>query len=260
VAAGALDGPGGGAEGRGRAGVLLALQQLVGEGGRLLQGLGVGQPLGLRGQLGRLPHPHLGGVDLLQLVAEQVDLALALPGPGGQVVELAGDHAQAPPAGGEGGPGLEGGVAGVAVEQVTLDPGAEQVLELVLTVDLDQGPDHLGDRGHGGHAALELGPAAPLDQDLAGDHDLAVLVAHPGGLQGGGDLEVVAGLEAALDQRGRAPGPDRARVGPPPEQQGEGVDDHGLAGAGLAGEHVEAGRDLEAGIIDDPEVADAKLG
>jgi hypothetical protein len=57
-----------------------------------------------------------------------------------------------------------------------------------------------------------------------------------------------------------AAGTDRARVGPPPEQQGEGVDDHGLAGAGLAGEHVEAGRDLEVGIIDDPEVADAKLG
>jgi hypothetical protein len=66
----------------------------VGEGGRLLQGLGVLQPLGLGGQLGRLPHPELGGVDLLQLVAEQVDLALALAGPGGQVVQLAGDAPQ----------------------------------------------------------------------------------------------------------------------------------------------------------------------
>ena len=81
-----------------------------------------------------------------------------------------------------------------------------------------------------------------------------------GGRQSGGDLEVVAGAQAAFDQRGGPAGPDRARVGPPPEQQGEGVDDHGLAGAGLAGEHVEAGRDLEAGIIDDPEVTDAKLG
>ena len=92
------------------------------------------------------------------------------------------------------------------------------------------------------------------------DHDLTVLVGDAGAGQGGGHLAVVAGAQAAFDQRGRPPGPDRARVGPPPEQQGEGVDDHGLAGAGLAGEHVEAGRDLEAGIIDDPEVADAKLG
>jgi len=130
----------------------------------------------------------------------------------------------------------------------------------VLAVDLDQRPDHLGDRGHGGHAALELGPAASLDQHLAGNHDLAVLVFDPGGRQGGGDLAVVAGVQAALDQRGGPASPDRTRVGPPPEQQGEGVDDHGLAGAGLAGEHVEAGRDLEVGIIDDPEVTDAKLG
>jgi hypothetical protein len=232
----------------------------VGEDGRLLEGLGVLQPLGLGGQLGRLPHPDLGGVDLLELVAEQVDLALALPGPGGQVVELAGDGPQAPPAGGEGGPEAEHGLAGEAVEQVALDRGAEQVLELVLAVDLDQRPDDVGDGGDGGHAALELGPAAALDQDLAGDHDLTVLVGDPGGLQGGRDLVVVAGAQAAFDQRGGPAGPDRAGVGPPPKQQGEGVDDHGLTGTGLAGEHVEARRDLEVGIIDHPEVADAKLG
>ena len=156
--------------------------------------------------------------------------------------------------------GPQHGVAGEAVEQVALDPRPEQLLELVLAVDLHQRTDDVGDRGDGGHAALELGPAAALDQDLAGDHDLAVLVLHPGGRQSGGDLEVVAGAQAAFDQRGGPASPDRTRVGPPPEQQGEGVDDHGLAGAGLAGEHVEAGRDLEAGIIDDPEVTDAKLG
>jgi hypothetical protein len=260
VGAGAVHGPGRRAEGGGRPGVLVVLQQLVGEGGRLLEGLGVGQALGLGGQLGLLPHPDLGGRDLIQLVAEQVDLAFALAGPGDQLVQLAGDGPQPPPAGGERGPRSQDGLAGVAVEQVALDAGAEQVLELVLAVHLDQGPDDVGDRGHGGHAALELGPAASLDQDLAGDHDLPLLVIDPGGGQGGGDLGVVAGLQAAFDQGGRPAGTDRARVGPPPEQQGEGVDDHGLAGAGLAGEHVEAGRDLEVGIIDDPEVADAKLG
>ena len=210
MAAGAVHRLGRGAEGGGRAGVLVALQELVGEGGRLLEGLGVGQALGLGGQLGRLPHPDLGGLDLVQLVAEQVDLALALAGPGGQVVQLAGDGAQPPPAGGEGGPRPQGGLAGEAVEQVALDAGAEQVLELVLAVDLDQGADDVGDRGHGGHAALELGPAAALDQHLAGDHDLAVLVGDPGGRQGGGDLAVAAGAQAAFDQRGGPAGPDRA--------------------------------------------------
>ena len=56
---------------------------------------------------------------------------------------------------------------------------------------------------------------------------------------------------AVADQRGVA-----ART----ERQRQGVEQDRLAGAGLAGQHVEAGRDLEVGIVDDPEVADAKLG
>jgi hypothetical protein len=145
VAARAVHGPGRRAQGGGRAGVLVALQELVGERGRLLEGLGVGQALGLGGQLGRLPHPDLGGVDLVQLVAEQVDLAFALAGPGprSSSSRVTARRRRQPAAKADRGPST--GLAGVAVEQVALDAGAEQVLELVLAVHLDQGPDDVGD-------------------------------------------------------------------------------------------------------------------
>jgi hypothetical protein len=259
VAAGPGQGAGGGPE-RGRgAGVVVAAEQLVGDGGRLLQRLGVGEPLGLGFQLGRLPHPDLGGADLVELVAQQVGLAGALAGPGGQLVQLAGDLPQAAPAGGELGPRAEHRRPGEAVQQVALDAGAEQALELVLAVHLDQRPDDVGDGGHGGHAPLQLRAAAAGGLHLAGDDDLAVLGGHPGGLQRGGHPGDV-GQQAALDQGLRPADADRAGVGPLAEQQREGVDHHGLAGAGLAGQHVETRGDLEVGIVDHPEVADAKLG
>ena len=44
------------------------------------------------------------------------------------------------------------------------------------------------------------------------------------------------------------------------EQQRQRVHQHGLAGAGFAGEHVEAGAEVEGDVGDGGEVADAKLG
>ena len=70
----------------------------------------------------------------------------------------------------------------------------------------------------------------------------------------------VEALERALDDRLRGAGPDAAARGPLAEQQREGVDEHRLAGAGLAGEHVEAGAEVERHVGDGGEVADAELG
>jgi hypothetical protein len=259
VAALAAEPAGGRAERGDRAAVVVALQRLPGRQGRGAQRLGVGQPLGLGGQVGQLTDADLGGVDLLELVAQQLGLAFAVPGAGLQVVQLADDCAQAPPGRGELGAQCQGRLAGEAVEQVQLHPGAEQLLELVLAVDLDQRADHVGDGLHGGHAPLELRAAAPLDQHLAGDDHLAVLGFDAGGGQRLGGLLAVGGVQPAFDQRAGTAGPDRAQVGALPQQQPERVDHHGLARAGLAGEHVQAGGDLEPGVVDDAKVTDAQL-
>ena len=58
--------------------------------------------------------------------------------------------------------------------------------------------------------------------------------------------------------RGRA-GADESGVGALTEQQAEARDDHGLAGAGLTGEHVEPGAQVEDGVVDDADAADPHL-
>ena len=56
------------------------------------------------------------------------------------------------------------------------------------------------------------------------------------------------------DQRRLGAGADRGSLGARPEQEAERVHEQGLAGAGLAGEHVEAGAELELGGLDHREV------
>ncbi len=62
-----------------------------------------------------------------------------------------------------------------------------------------------------------------------------------------------------VDEGPRRPGPDQAGVRAPAGEQPEPLDNHGLAGSGLAADHGQAGRQLEHGVVDDPETADANL-
>ena len=65
--------------------------------------------------------------------------------------------------------------------------------------------------------------------------------------------------EATLDARlGRAVAHQR-RIRPASQQELEGFDHQGLAGAGLAGQGDEAIREQEGQVVDDPEVRDAQL-
>ncbi len=66
-------------------------------------------------------------------------------------------------------------------------------------------------------------------------------------------------LDHALDDCGTRASADQAGVGTRAEQQAEPGDDHGLARAGLTGDDVQAGVQLQDGVIDDPEVLDADL-
>ena len=65
--------------------------------------------------------------------------------------------------------------------------------------------------------------------------------------------------EAALDHRLGGAGSHHGGVGPAAEEQLEGLDDEGLAGAGLAGERRHAGADHEVEVRDDTEVPHSQL-
>ncbi len=218
MTAGAGQRAGGAAERGDHAAVVVAAEQLPGQPCRLAQRLGVAEPFGLGVQLGQLAGADLGLRDLLQLVAQQLGLAFVLAGLGLELVQLAADLPQAAPAGGEVGAQGEHVAAGELVEQVALDGRAQQPLELVLAVHLDQGADHLGDSGDGGHAALQLGAAAPLDEHLPGHDHLPVLVVGAAGPQRLDRLALAVQAEPALHQGGRLAGPHRPDVGTLAEQ------------------------------------------
>src|SRR2546426_10736528 len=71
------------------------------------------------------------------------------------------------------------------------------------------------------------------------------------------DGRTVGQIERALDHGLLRAGPHHIRRGALPEQQREGVDEHGLPRAGLAGQDVEAGLEGERHVRDHGKVADA---
>ena len=63
-----------------------------------------------------------------------------------------------------------------------------------------------------------------------------------------------AALEDRLDRGGVLAGADEVAGGAPAEQQADGLDEDRLAGAGLAGQDVEARVELDLDRVDDREV------
>ena len=108
-------------------------------------------------------------------------------------------------------------------------------------------------------AAVHPGPRASFRRDLAAHHHAAVLhvEAEPLDLPPG---PAVDPLECAFDDRLPRSGADVATRRALAKEEREGVDEHRLARAGLAGEDVEAGAEVEGDVGNGREVADAELG
>ena len=114
---------------------------------------------------------------------------------------------------------------------------------LVLPVQLDEARG----RGRAARAAVASAPSMkerlrPWLRDLAADDQLAA----------------VASLEDGFDGRLRLAGPDQVGGRAAAEQQADGLDEDRLAGAGLPGQDVEAGLELDLDGLDDRQVPDAE--
>ena len=124
------------------------------------------------------------------------------------------------------------------VEQVALPALVEQPLLVVLAVDLDERPDLVGEPRCGRRQVVEPGGRA-----TAGRH-----LAH-------GDQRLRQPVEQCLDPRDLRAVADQAGVRARAADEPEGVDQQALAGAGLAGDDVEARLEGQAQPVDEREVA-----
>jgi hypothetical protein len=233
-----------------------AVELFLGRLALLQQAAGIGQPAVVCIQLLELPRRQLQGFQLAQLVAQVVQLrGIAARKP---AHALDGGLGRRMPAGRLGDRGEWLAMGAEVVEELALGLAAQQALVLVLAVDLHEPLAELAQVGERRGGAVDEGPRAAVGADHAAQQALAGVVrvlhrllAQPGA-RGEGSFERELGADLGL----RLPGAHEGGVGAVAQHQAERVDQDRLAGAGFAGEHREAGRELEVERIDDGEVAD----
>ena len=178
------------------------------------------------------------GLDLLELVGDEVEplLALLLPG-----LELALFLEEAPELLGRAGRlADEAGVVERLVEvgEVVLEMEEEDVV--VLAVDVDEPRGELAEPADRDEHAVDEGLARALVGDRALDEELAVL-----GLGQAGQVEGLARhVEDGLDEGLGFARPDELGRSLLAQDEADGVDDDGLAGARLARQDGEAGVEI----------------
>lgn len=136
----------------------VARERAVRERGGGGERLGVAEPLGLGGEFDVLPGARGDGLDLGEPEAQQIGLLDPLAGPGGDLLQLAGDGPQPPVRLAVGGERYGDGLAGVPVERAALPGGLEQALLVGLAVDGDELVGELGEQPDGHGAPAEVGP------------------------------------------------------------------------------------------------------
>lgn len=130
------------------------------------------------------------------------------------------------------------------IERVALAMRRKQFLLGVLSVQIDQRAGPLGERRHGCHRPVDVGPRTTVcGDDTPQDDFVSVTVDEP-------TFDLGLGCSAADPERLRSPS----------REQRDGIDDQGLAGTGLAGHRGETGTKFEMEIGDDTEIMHRQFG
>ena len=144
--------------------------------------------------------------------------------------------------------------AGEAVEQLELVRGPRKPALLELPRHRDHALDGCRDVLARRRAAPCVRARAPVGEHTARDEERVLVL----GAQVGELVQLVRQVELRLDVRLLGPRPDEGRFPLRPEQEPDRLREDRLPGAGLAGDRVQAGRELELGLADEDEVLDAQ--
>ena len=178
-----------------------------------------------------------------------------------QLLPLAGQGAHLGVGGAVGGEQLAVLGAGEPVEDLGLRRGQHQLPVLVLAVEGEQArAEGAQVRGRGRAPGDEGGGSAGPGRDPPREDDLLARRQPLGDVaQRRVGEDRLRDLEGALDPRLLGAGPDGGAARTAAHQQVERVGEHGLAGAGLAGDHVQSRPEAHLGALDQQEVLDPQL-
>ena len=112
---------------------------------------------------------------------------------------------------------------------------------LVLAVELDEQVAQALEEPHGRGAVVDEDAVPARSPELALDDELAVLEPVAGFVEQGGDRTRPVDVEEGLHDGALLAGADQLRLRARADDEQDRVDQDGLAGSGLAGQHVEAG-------------------
>ena len=145
---------------------------------------------------------------------------------------------------------------GKIVQQAQPGLGLAQDLLLVLAVDLHQPATHLAQHRQRGQRAVEIHPpAAGIRDDPA--HDQLRIRGQPVRVEEGRHAVGVR-PEDGLDDQFLAPAAEQVAARAAAQGEPDGLHQQALAGAGLAGNHVQPGRERQFEFVDQGDVADVQ--
>ena len=227
----------------------------LGEAGR--QPFGVLEPPAIDPELVLLPRPQPRGVELRHLQPQQIlapgPIAVGRPRPlelgrRGAVLREQVAHAVAE-------------LFGIreSVQEVELPRRLEQALVLVLAVDLDQVVAEAFEHADRDRRIVHEGAVATGTSELSANHQLSLVETEPGLVERGRDRTPRRYLEHRFHGRRLGVGADDVGLGAGAADEEDRVEKHRLSGAGLSGEHVEAGLERYGDGVDHGKVANSNL-
>ncbi len=219
------------------------------------------EPLALRAQLRALAGIRRGRIDLVELEAHQVEVALPRALPVRQFGQLALGVAHGAMGGAVGLAKLQVSRPGEPVEDVQLGRAQREAAMLVLAEEREEPGAQELQVGHARGAALDVGARAPRRADPPGDDQLRRVLGKPLGQLGqlGVFPKPRRHLEDALDVRLARARPDDLGARLAAHQEIERVREHGLSRAGLARDRVQTRPQPELSALDQEEVLDSQL-
>jgi hypothetical protein len=227
----------------------------LGEAGR--KPLGMLQAPPLRAQLIFLPDPQPCGVELRDLKPQQVLALRAVPLGTPRALDFVARRTELR----EEVSHALGELVDVRepVHELQLSEGLEQPLMLVLSMDVHQLLSEPLEQGNGHGRIVDERAVAAGARELPSDHHLSVLSREPGLAEHRRRAAILRSVEHRLHRGRLGIGPDDVGLGARTTQEQERVDEDRLAGAGLAGENVQAGRKDDGDVFDNREVPDPQL-